>query len=214
VKTSLGAGSILAGLTLLLTGCDSTEPKPAEHSTKVETPAPTSKLAWRDSSSNWQSNGTRCLPTPIRPEIDLAMARRRSWELCTRLRAETERRAGTTCPAKTGRHRALPLFRKRGFHGFGGLKLWEFWKALKACPVHKTTRQRLSPVSLFHHEAPRVKEILVGGNDRSYRNSMTACDLLMAATWPALSALASFCPVTSVENWSTRYAFPLRSRIG
>ena len=55
MKTSLGAGSILAGLTLLLTGCDSTEPKPAEHSTKVETPAPTSKL------------GPAATPAPIEP---------------------------------------------------------------------------------------------------------------------------------------------------
>ena len=45
-------------------------------------------------------------------------------------------------------------------------------------------------------------------------NSMTACALLMAASWPSKSAFANFCSVMSVAYFTTLNGLPFRSRIG
>ena len=43
---------------------------------------------------------------------------------------------------------------------------------------------------------------------------MTACDLPIAAIWPAESAVCSFCAVTSVAYLTILDGLPLESRIG
>ena len=48
----------------------------------------------------------------------------------------------------------------------------------------------------------------------SIENSMTACDLPMAPSWPAKSAALSLAAVMSVAYFTTLNGLPLRSRIG
>ena len=48
----------------------------------------------------------------------------------------------------------------------------------------------------------------------SMLNSITACDLPIAAIWPARSAVESFCSVTSVANFTTRNGLPFSSSTG
>ena len=45
-------------------------------------------------------------------------------------------------------------------------------------------------------------------------NSITACALLIAASWPSKLAVASFCSVMSVAYFTTLNGLPFMSRIG